>query len=184
MSRFGLVSVSHPWWRDSLQRDFWDVFAQPRLFDQNFGLGISDSEICPMSLYSGYYMRPRQLYSRQRSGLSEVKSGKDTFRVNLDVNQFSPNELTVKTVDNTVVVHGKHEEKPDEHGYISREFTRRYVLPEGVEPEKVISSLSQDGVLTIEAPKKAIEAPKQVEREVPIAKLDAAAVAAKASSNE
>lgn len=47
-----------------------------------------------------------------------------------------------------------HEERVDEHGLVSRQFTRRYVLPEDVEPEKVISTLSADGVLVIEAPRK------------------------------
>ncbi|KAF8789198.1 Protein lethal(2)essential for life like protein [Argiope bruennichi] len=67
-----------------------------------------------------------------------------------------------------IVIHGKHEEKTDEHGFVSREFTRRYLLPEGTDPETVKSSLSQNGVLTIEAPKKAIEPPPSNERVVPI----------------
>lgn len=68
--------------------------------------------------------------------------------------QFAPNEITVKAVDNTVVVEGKHEEKQDEHGFISRHFVRRYVLPKDVELNNITSSLSSDGVLTISAPKK------------------------------
>lgn len=51
------------------------------------------------------------------------------FRVGLDVRQFKPEEINIKTRDNRVVVHGKHEERPDEHGFIMREFTRQYVLP-------------------------------------------------------
>ncbi|KAL3221164.1 hypothetical protein MRX96_029505 [Rhipicephalus microplus] len=46
-----------------------------------------------------------------------------------------PEEITVKTQDNCVVIHGKHEEKSDDRGcYVKREFTRRYVLPEDVDP--------------------------------------------------
>ncbi|CAL1300967.1 unnamed protein product [Larinioides sclopetarius] len=86
----------------------------------------------------------------------------------LNVSHFKPDEISVKTVDNYIVIHGKHEEKTDEHGFIAREFTRRYMLPEGAEPEKVVSKLTPDGVLTIEAPKKAIEPPKSNERVVPI----------------
>uniref|UniRef100_A0A8B9SLY1 Heat shock protein family B (small) member 1 n=1 Tax=Anas platyrhynchos TaxID=8839 RepID=A0A8B9SLY1_ANAPL len=47
---------------------------------------------------------------------------------------------------------GKHEEKQDEHGFISRCFTRKYTLPPGVEATAVRSSLSPDGMLTVEAP--------------------------------
>lgn len=75
-------------------------------------------------------------------------------QVILDVQQFSPDEITVKTVDNHVIVEAKHEEKQDEHGYISRHFVRRYVLPPSHDLANVTSTLSSDGVLTITAPKK------------------------------
>ncbi len=59
----------------------------------------------------------------------QVSNTGDEFRVNLDVAHFSPEEIHVKTVDNKVVIHAKHEEKEDEHGYIMREFRRSYLLP-------------------------------------------------------
>lgn len=75
-------------------------------------------------------------------------------QVILDVQQFSPDEITVKTVDNYVIVEAKHEERQDEHGYISRHFIRRYVLPPSHDLVNVTSTLSSDGVLTVTAPKK------------------------------
>lgn len=60
----------------------------------------------------------------------------------------------MKTVDNDVIVEAKHEERQDEHGYISRHFVRRYVLPQSHNVAEITSSLSSDGVLTITAPKK------------------------------
>ncbi|KAJ8963110.1 hypothetical protein NQ318_018575 [Aromia moschata] len=51
------------------------------------------------------------------------------LQVILDVQQFAPNEIVVKTNGNSIIVEGKHEEKQDEHGFISRHFVRRYVLP-------------------------------------------------------
>lgn len=68
--------------------------------------------------------------------------------------QFKPEEIKVKVVDDFIVVEGKHEERQDKHGYISRQFTRRYKLPPNVNLEAVKSSLSSDGVLSIAAPKK------------------------------
>lgn len=89
------------------------------------------------------------------------------FQVILDVQQFAPSEITVKTINNCVVVEGKHEEKQDEHGFVSRQFTRRYILPQGHDVNDVISSLSSDGVLTITSPKRALP-PPGTERVVPI----------------
>lgn len=76
------------------------------------------------------------------------------MQVVLDVQQFSPNEITVRVIENAVVVEGKHDEKMDEHGYISRHFVRKYVLPKDAVLSDVTSALSSDGVLTITAPKK------------------------------
>lgn len=72
----------------------------------------------------------------------------------MDVQQFAPDEITVKvTGGNTVTIEGKHEEKEDEDGFISRHFVRRYVFPKGHDIDKVQSKLSLDGVLTITAPR-------------------------------
>ena len=81
------------------------------------------------------------------------KSSKDLFEVHLDVGLFQPEELSVKVVDGCVIVEGKHEEREDDHGYISRHFVRRYDLPKDYNPEKIVSTLSADGVLTVRAPK-------------------------------
>ena len=75
----------------------------------------------------------------------------------VDVSQFRPNEVTVRTTDKNVIVHGKHEERTDKHGFVSREFRRRISLPKGVNPEQVTSTLSPEGTLTVMAPKMAIE---------------------------
>ncbi|GIY06521.1 hypothetical protein CDAR_204431 [Caerostris darwini] len=45
-----------------------------------------------------------------------------------------------------------------------KEFTRRYQVPDDVDPKTVISSLSKEGVLTVHAPRKRMEPPKN-ERE-------------------
>ncbi|KAK6643580.1 Protein lethal(2)essential for life [Polyplax serrata] len=144
-----------------LYRDWWDDFERPsRLFDQNFGIGLRRDDLLssffnsPM-LRSGY-IRPWRELTRQSSGSSTVHSDKDKFQVILDVQQFAPSEIVVKTQDNIVVVEGKHEEKQDEHGFISRHFVRKYVLPSDIEPLDIMSSLSSDGVLTISAPKKTL----------------------------
>ncbi|XP_054707885.1 protein lethal(2)essential for life-like [Uloborus diversus] len=160
-----------------LRRNWWDAWDYPSsILDQHFGMGLLDSDLYPPSLISGYVLRPRTQAAMQASGQSEVKNDADKFKVMLNVSHFKPNEVDVKVVDNFVVIHGKHEEKSDEHGFIQREFTRRYMLPEGAEPEAVKSSLSPNGILTVEAPKKAKEIAPPNERVIPITMTKADAV--------
>ncbi|XP_072445454.1 heat shock protein beta-1 [Chiloscyllium punctatum] len=93
--------------------------------------------------------------SRQQStGVSEIKVTSDKWKVNLDVNHFAPEEITVKTKDGYVEIIGKHEERQDEHGFISRCFTRKYLLPPDTDPAIVTSTLSPSGILTVETPMK------------------------------
>ncbi|RWS12714.1 Protein lethal(2)essential for life-like protein, partial [Dinothrombium tinctorium] len=58
--------------------------------------------------------------------------------------------------------------KKDEHGFISRQFTRRYMLPRDVEHEKIVSSLTPDGMLMITAPKKVAEEVEANVKNIPI----------------
>jgi len=104
----------------------------------------------------------------QRSGASEVANTADKFAVKLDCSHFKPEEIEVKTIGNNVVIHGKHEERNDKHGWVQREFTRRYALPEGCEPESVVSSLDNNGVLMVEAKKKELPPIDTNERKIPI----------------
>lgn len=107
------------------------------------------------------HYRPRCLRKANKCGDAAdlAITGKDGFQLCMDVKDFAPNEISVKTVDDTIVVEGKHEERQDQHGYISRQFTRRYTLPDGYDAKDVVSQLSSDGVLTVKAPPqpKAIE---------------------------
>uniref|UniRef100_A0A8B9QY03 Heat shock protein family B (small) member 2 n=1 Tax=Anas platyrhynchos TaxID=8839 RepID=A0A8B9QY03_ANAPL len=86
-------------------------------------------------------------------GTSEVSLNEHKFQVFLDVCHFLPSELTVRTVDNLLEVMGQHPQKADRHGFISREFTRTYILPLDVDPLLVRATLSHDGILSIVAPR-------------------------------
>ncbi|KAI3372568.1 hypothetical protein L3Q82_023049 [Scortum barcoo] len=74
------------------------------------------------------------------------------WRVSLDVAHFSPSEISLSVRDGFLEVRGKHEERPDEHGFIARCFTRKYRLPAEIDATKIVSTLSVDGILTVEAP--------------------------------
>lgn len=148
----------------------WEGFEDPySLLDQHFGNGLHRGQLrsynspratalIPRAM-TNMYLRPwADLLRQGQGGTSTVKADKDSFQVSLDVQQFAPEEIDVKVVDRTVIVEGKHEEKQDEHGWISRQFTRRYIVPEQCDIDQVVSKLSSDGVLSITVPRK--EVPK------------------------
>lgn len=78
-------------------------------------------------------------------------SGQKELKLRFDVSQFTPEEIMVKTVDNKLLVHAKHEETGTGKS-VYREYNREFLLPQGTNPELIKSSLSKDGVLTVEAP--------------------------------
>lgn len=79
------------------------------------------------------------------------EGGRKKMRLNFDVNQFRPEELTVKTEGNIVTVHARHEAK-SENKSVYREYCRSFTIPQGVNPEALTSTLRHDGVLCLEAP--------------------------------
>jgi HSP20 family molecular chaperone IbpA len=91
-----------------------------------------------------------------------IQSDLDNFKVLVDVKQFKPEELSVRSTDNFVIIEGKHEEKEDSHGFISRHFTRKYDLPKGVKADDVQCNMTASGILEIKAPK-----PKSAESLLP-----------------
>ncbi|KAK3514316.1 hypothetical protein QTP70_014170 [Hemibagrus guttatus] len=84
-------------------------------------------------------------------GVSEVSAQQSRWAVSLDVNHFAPSEITVRTQSGFLEIEGKHDDRQDEHGYISRCFLRKYKLPAGIEAESIRSFVTGDGVLTVEA---------------------------------
>jgi len=85
------------------------------------------------------------------SPLIQEDGANKCLKLRFDVSQYSPEEIIVKTVDNKLLVHAKHEEKSESKS-VYREYNREFLLPKGTNPESIKSSLSKDGVLTVEAP--------------------------------
>ncbi|XP_053307431.1 alpha-crystallin B chain [Spea bombifrons] len=168
------IAIQHPWFR----RQFYSFFGPSRLFEQSFGEHLQESDLFPTStMLSPLFFRFPfvRLPSWIETGLSEMRLEKDKFTVNLDVKHFSPEELKVKVLGDFIEINGKHEERQDEHGYVSRDFQRRYKIPLDVDPLSITSSLSPDGVLTVSAPRKLADVP---ERSIPITREEKAAIGA------
>lgn len=85
------------------------------------------------------------------SPLIQDEGDNKVLKLRFDVSQYAPEEIVVKTVDNKLLVHAKHEEKSDTKS-VYREYNREFLLPKGCNPEMIKSSLSKDGVLTVDAP--------------------------------
>ncbi|XP_048840094.1 heat shock protein beta-2 [Brienomyrus brachyistius] len=131
----------------------YEMASPSRIYDQNFGEALSPQDLLTPTLYHGYYIRPR-INKQLERGFSQVECEEDWFRVLLDVCQFTPDELSVRTVDNLLEVTGHHGQRLDQHGFVSREFTRTYIVPLGVDPLLMKATLSHDGILCLEAPRR------------------------------
>lgn len=132
--------------------------------ESRFGMSIlpedfQSNSIVPRSglyhLPTGY-RRPWALARQAVHDLSKDKKellfGLDGFQACVDVHHFHPSEISVKTVDNEIIIEGKHEDRNDYLGSVQRHFIRKYQLPKNYDPNLVNSTLSTDGVLIVKAP--------------------------------
>lgn len=170
------MSRYNSWYMDD---DFYDPFTS-RILDSTFGRSFHPREFRSARILPRLFRTPSG-YSRNwtlseknstdtsksSTGDSVINNEKDGFQVCLDVQQFTPNEVNVKVMDQFIIVEGKHEERADDLGLISRQFTRRYALPKGYNMNDVVSTLSSDGVLTIKAPPVS-KTPELKEKVIPI----------------
>lgn len=134
----------------------------------SFGMRLHPKDLKRLQLSTNKVKRisNRHLWNLDKKGRN-TRSDEDEFQLSLDVEDFKPEEISVKTVDNSIEIEGTHEEREDGQGFISRHFRRRYQLPDDFDINKVSSALSSDGILTVKAPK-ITQAIKGKEREVQI----------------
>jgi len=85
---------------------------------------------------------------------SNIVNDRSRFAVDIDAYQFKPEELQVKTLDDTLLIEGRHEDVKDQDNYTKMYFIRKYQLPSDVNPQEISSSIDSSGRLTVEAPKR------------------------------
>jgi HSP20 family molecular chaperone IbpA len=99
-------------------------------------------------------MKSLNLFPEQKDDqVIRMKDDNSKFELSLDTHGYRPDEIKVNVAGGCLSVDAKHEEK-EEGKFVSRQFSRKYTLPEGCEAGKVNSNLSSDGVLVISAPKR------------------------------
>jgi crystallin alpha B len=103
------------WWDD--YDDYFDSFRRPRtsrLIDQHFGTALrrndllsslANTHISSPSRTTPYYRPWSNPIAKADSG-STINVEKDKFQIILDVQQFTPEEISVKTTDKFIVIEG------------------------------------------------------------------------------
>ncbi|XP_043234023.1 heat shock protein beta-1-like [Amphibalanus amphitrite] len=134
--------------RQNLLRGSWSA-SDPECTTSQQQSGFPGSSLAPRS-------DPSTWLDNLNSPLIQDEGDQKQLKLRFDVSQYKPEEIVVKTVDNKLLVHAKHEEKSDSRS-VYREYNREFLLPQGSNPEMIKSSLSKDGILTVEAPLPALE---------------------------
>eukprot|EP00092_Neocalanus_flemingeri_P010477 GFUD01011288.1.p1 GENE.GFUD01011288.1~~GFUD01011288.1.p1 ORF type:complete len:425 (+),score=157.40 GFUD01011288.1:54-1328(+) len=99
------------------------------------------------------------------AGLSEaahniqVSASNDKFQVQLELPGFAPEDFSLKTKDDLIIVEAVHEAKNDDGSSKMQKFSKEFKMPAGVVTDKLVSTYSGEGVLSVEAPR-VISAPE------------------------
>jgi hypothetical protein len=95
----------------------------------------------------------------------------EDFKVSFDVKSFNPDEISVKVKGREIFVDGKHDERADEQGFVSRQFSRRFVVPDEFDTDTIATYLDMEGRMTITASKPKPPVDESTERVIPIERV-------------
>merc|ERR1712242_550563 len=79
--------------------------------------------------------------------------------IQLELPGFSPEDFSLKTKDDIIIIEAIHNAKTDDGSSDTRQFSKEFKMPSGVATDQLGSTYSGAGILTISAPR-AIEAPE------------------------
>jgi len=89
----------------------------------------------------------------------QVSASNDKFMIQLELPGFSPEDFSLKTKDDIIIIEASHNTKTDDGSTDTRQFTKEFKMPSGVATDQLGSTYSGAGILTISAPR-AIAAPE------------------------
>lgn len=116
--------------------------SRPYFFEEYFPSSYGLYFKPPVQRYPGKFNVPVEEIGKEHI----TDSG---FEVFVDVKDFQPNEISVRTVNEVIIVEGKQEKRPG--NALPRHFVRHFHLPEFYDSEDVFSFISDDGILEIKA---------------------------------
>ncbi|CAK1543424.1 unnamed protein product [Leptosia nina] len=102
--------------------------------------------------------KPLNWESLNTSPLIEGEGENRMIKLQFDLSEFDPTEVNVNIINNLLQVTANHEYKTDT-STTPKEYRREFHLPPGVDPERVVSSLTKEGVLVVQAPLPLLEKP-------------------------
>lgn len=110
-------------------------------------------EIHHLFALPGPGLQEHKLHTRSTTGIvgSDEDLGEPMFRILLDVTQFKPEDILIQVFEGWLMVRGQHGARMDEHGFVSRSFTRQYQLPDHqMQAGDLTAMLCHDGILVVE----------------------------------
>ena len=123
------------------------------------------------------FFRPSQFHFENAKEIledfPEIKYTSKNFSVKLNVSKFATGDVKCELIDDGVLkVSAFSETKSNEHGYCKQEMVRQFSLPDDINQDTLKVDLSDDGILSITADVKQIEAsgngrPLKIERKSP-----------------
>jgi hypothetical protein len=112
-----------------------------------------------------------QFFCAKRQQCPRPQQNNGDFSATFDVKSFKPEEINVKVKGREITIEGKQEEREEDFGFISRNFTRRIVLAEEFDIDSIATVMSIDGKMTIRASKLQPATPETTERIIPIQRV-------------
>lgn len=103
--------------------------------------------------------------------VKDEKTGETKFQVPIPVRDFHPEEITVKHIGDKVVVRAEHKDERDGQ-LVHRSMQREFTLPQGVDKERLVSRMTDNGILVVEAPAPNLALPEP--RDIPMEKMEVA----------
>ncbi|KFQ87665.1 Heat shock protein beta-3 [Phoenicopterus ruber ruber] len=125
----------------------------PVRYQEQFAVQELEAHTLDHSLYALPGPSTAALSSRRciaESTAGAGKSGQAEDTVLLDVVQFRPEDIIIQTFEGWLLIKAQHGPRMDEHGFVSRSFTRQYKLPNGVENKDLSALFCHDGILVVE----------------------------------
>jgi len=89
----------------------------------------------------------------------QVSASNDKFMIQLELPGFAPEDFSLKTKDDIIIIEAVHNAKSDDGSSDSRKFTKEFKMPAGVVTEQLSSTYSGTGILSVSAPR-VISAPE------------------------
>uniref|UniRef100_A0A4W3K8A7 Heat shock protein, alpha-crystallin-related, b3 n=2 Tax=Callorhinchus milii TaxID=7868 RepID=A0A4W3K8A7_CALMI len=90
-----------------------------------------------------------KLSSEDSAELAEPNKEEIPFEIMLDVVQFRPEDIMIQVFEGWLLIRAQHRRRMDEHGFISRSFTRQYKLSDGLEAKDLSAVFCHDGILVV-----------------------------------